>query len=384
MGNSPTFEFDTDMGMGMGGGLRFARPVSVIRADTPDEIGPAFAAIAAARAQGKWLAGMLSYELGYAFSARLAPLMPPRPDLPLMLFGVYDAPVAPLPEAAPAGPLPPLQPQISKADYLRAFDRVQAYIAAGDVYQINLTFPLAAPCTADPRALYARLRAVQPVGHGVLVQAEDFSLLSRSPELFFAIDAQGCATVRPMKGTVARGADAATDRAADRAAAEWLRTSEKNRAENLMIVDLLRNDLSRISKVGSVRVPALYQVETYATVHQMTSTVTAQLRQGVDFQTICEALFPCGSVTGAPKIRAMQIIAELEAGPRGAYCGAIGWIAPSGAMAFNVAIRTLLLRGGQAVLNVGGGVVHDSEGEAEWAEALSKAAFAAAPLPGCG
>jgi len=360
--------------------MRFARPLAVIRADTPEAIGPAFDAIAVARQQGKWLAGFLSYELGYAFSPRLAPLMPPRPELPFLLFGVYEAPVPPLPDATPCGPLPPLQPRISKAAYLRAFERVRDLIAAGDVYQINLTFPLTAPCHADPRALYARLKAVQPVGQGVLVQAGDFALLSRSPELFFAIDAEGRARVRPMKGTVARGPDAA----ADRAALEWLRASEKNRAENLMIVDLLRNDLSRIAEVGSVRVPALYQIETYATVHQMTSTVVAQLRPDIDFKTICEALFPCGSVTGAPKIRAMQIIAQLETEPRGAYCGAIGWIAPSGAMAFNVAIRTVLLRAGQALLSVGGGLVHDSEDEAEWAEALSKAAFVAAPLPGCG
>lgn len=181
-----------------------------------------------------------------------------------------------------------------------------------------------------------------------------------------------------MKGTVARGATPE----ADRAAADWLAGSEKNRAENLMIVDLLRNDLSRVARVGSVQVPRLFEVESYATVHQMTSTVTAELREDIDFATLSAALFPCGSVTGAPKIRAMQIIHELEAGPRGAYCGAIGWLAPSGAMEFNVAIRTILLRDGQAVLNVGGGVVHDSEATSEWEEALCKAAFVRAPLRG--
>jgi len=368
----PTFEFDRGPGEA---GARFAAPRAVIRADRPEEIADAFEAIAKARAAGQWLAGMLSYELGYAFSAKLSQLMPEVRALPLMLFGVYDAPQAPLPEAEPAAEAPQFTPAISPADYAAAFARVQDYIAAGDVYQINLTFPLRAACAADPRALYARLRRAQPVGHGVLLQAGDFAALSRSPELFFAIDRAGQAVVRPMKGTVARGATPE----ADRAAADWLAASEKNRAENLMIVDLLRNDLARIAEVGSVTVPKLFEIETYATVHQMTSTVTAQLRQGIDFAQICAALFPCGSVTGAPKIRAMQIIHEQETGPREAYCGAIGWIAPSGAMEFNVAIRTLLLRGGEAVLNVGGGVVHDSRGDEEWEEALCKAAFATRP-----
>lgn len=374
---SLSFEFDRGP---EGRAARFARPVSVIRAETPAEIGPAFAAIARARAAGKWLAGLLSYELGYAFSAKLAPLMPEAREMPLMLFGVYDAPEAPLPDVPPVALVPQFAPAITQADYLQAFARVQDYIAAGDVYQINLTFPLQARCDADPRALYARLKAVQPVGHGVLVEAGEFAILSRSPELFFAIDAAGRATVRPMKGTVARGATPA----ADVQAVDWLRRSEKNRAENLMIVDLLRNDLSRIAEIGSVKVPALYDIETYATVHQMTSTVTAQIRQGVDFEAICQALFPCGSITGAPKIRAMQIIRDLEPGQRGVYCGSIGWLAPTGGMAFNVAIRSLTLRQGLAVLNVGGGVVHDSEGAAEWAEALSKAAFVTAPPPMCG
>lgn len=372
MTDHPTFEFDRGPG---GNGARFAQPRAVIRADRPEEIARAFEAIATARAAGFWLAGMLSYELGYAFSAKLVGLMPSAGEVPLLLFGVYDAPQAPLPEAAPAPEAPRFEPAIAPETHAEAFARVQDYIAAGDVYQINLTFPLHAPCDADPRALYARLKRAQPVGHGCLLEAGEFALLSRSPELFFAIDAAGRAVVRPMKGTVARGATPE----ADRAAADWLAGSEKNRAENLMIVDLLRNDLGRIAEIGSVSVPKLFEIETYATVHQMTSIVTAQLRQGIDFAQICAALFPCGSITGAPKIRAMQIIHEVETGPRGAYCGAIGWIAPSGAMEFNVAIRTILLAGGRAVLNVGGGIVHDSRGPDEWEEALCKAAFVSAP-----
>lgn len=373
-----SFEFDRGPGSSLAGqGARFAQPKAVIRADQPHEIAAAFEAIERARARGQWLAGMMSYELGYAFSGKLAPLMPENRALPLMLFGVYDAPQAPLP-AAPATVAPGFAPAITRAAYEAAFARVKSYIAAGDVYQINLTFPLEAACTAEPRALYARLKAAQPVGYGCLVEAGEFALLSRSPELFFAVDAERRAEVRPMKGTVARGATPE----ADLAAANWLAGSEKNRAENLMIVDLLRNDLSRVAEVGSVRVPRLFEVESYATVHQMTSTVIAHLREGIEFEELSAALFPCGSVTGAPKIRAMQIIHELESRPRGAYCGAIGWMAPSGAMEFNVAIRTITLAGGRAVLNVGGGVVHDSEAASEWEEALCKAAFVTAPPRG--
>lgn len=375
MAGELSFEFDRGPG---GAGARFAAPRRVIRAEAPEELAAAFEAIERARADGLWLAGVFSYELGYCLTGRLAPLLPANRTLPLLLVGAYDAPGGPRPAVEPAAEVPAFTPAIAPAAYAAAFDRVQAYISAGDVYQINLTFPLHAPCATDPRALYARLQATQPVGHGCLVEAEDFALLSRSPELFFAVDARGRAEVRPMKGTVARGPTPE----ADRAAAEWLRGSEKNRAENLMIVDLLRNDLSRIAHPGTVKVPRLFEIESYATVHQMTSTITADLVENLDFARICAALFPCGSVTGAPKIRAMEIIRELETGPRGAYCGAIGWIAPSGAMAFNVAIRTLTLRDGQAVLNVGGGVVHDSRGPEEWEEALCKAAFVNAPLPG--
>ena len=375
MAEELSFEFDRGPSPG---GARFAAPRRVIRADRPEEVPAAFEAIERARADGFWLAGVLSYELGYLFSHRLADLMPRERAVPLILFGAYDAPAAPREAVADPVSTLPLNPLISQQDYEAAFARVQEYIAAGDVYQINLTFPLAGETTASPRELYAALRARQPVGHGCLVEAEDFALLSRSPELFFAVDAARRATVRPMKGTVARGATPE----ADAAAAAWLQASEKNRAENLMIVDLLRNDLSRIARPGSVRVPKLFEIETYATVHQMTSTVTADLVENLDFARICAALFPCGSVTGAPKIRAMQIIRELEAHPRGAYCGAIGWLAPSGAMEFNVAIRTLHLRAGRVTLNVGGGVVHDSRGPEEWEEALCKAAFATRPPRG--
>jgi para-aminobenzoate synthetase component 1 len=198
------------------------------------------------------------------------------------------------------------------------------------------------------------------------------ALLSRSPELFFRVDTNGLLQTRPMKGTQPRGVTLAEDEALR----AFLARDPKNRAENLMIVDLLRNDLSRVSEVGSVNVPDLFRVESFATLHQMTSLVQGQLVPGTGIDGILRALFPCGSITGAPKVRAMQIIRELEPHPRDAYCGAIGWAAPDGRAEFNVAIRTLMLQDGTATLNVGGGVVYDSTAASEYEEALWKARFA--------
>ena len=223
--------------------------------------------------------------------------------------------------------------------------------------------------------LYGALRRRQPVGYGAFLGLPEMPvLISRSPELFFATDAEGRIETRPMKGTAPR----ATNPAHDAALRMELHSSLKNRAENLMIVDLLRNDISRISTVGSVRVPELFAIESYATVHQMVSRVTGQLLPGTTPSALFRALFPCGSITGAPKIRAMEIIRDLEPDPRGAYCGAIGWLGPDGASAFNVAIRTLTLHDGGAVeIGVGGGIVADSTPAGEYEEALWKARFAA-------
>jgi para-aminobenzoate synthetase component 1 len=217
------------------------------------------------------------------------------------------------------------------------------------------------------------------VGHGALVSLPAATLLSRSPELFFALDGRGGIETRPMKGTAPRDPDPARDAALR----DGLGRDAKNRAENLMIVDLLRNDISRIARVGSVKVPELFAVESYATVHQMVSRITGRLLPGTPLSRIFAALFPCGSVTGAPKLRAMEIIRELEPGAREAYCGAIGWAAPDGRASFNVAIRTLALYpGGEAVLNVGGGLVADSTAADEYEEALWKARFADLTPPG--
>jgi para-aminobenzoate synthetase component I len=355
------------------GGTLFAAPRMVIRADNPLGIGPALLAIEAARAQGLWVAGYLSYELGHALTPKIAPLMPVERDCPLILMGVFDrprpAPALPDPTGVRVGPTKPLW---SRARYDTAIDAVRAYIAAGDCYQINLTFPMLAQVQGDPLAIYAALAARQPVGEGAFVDLGGPVVLSRSPELFFAVDAEGKIETRPMKGTAARSLDPAEDEGNARS----LPASEKNRAENLMIVDLLRNDLSRICLPGSVRVPKLFHVETYATVHQMISTVTGQLAPGVRLAEILRAIFPCGSITGAPKIRAMEIIAELEGVPRGVYCGAIGWMDPAGPMRFSVAIRSPVLEAPDRLrLNVGGGITHDSRAGSEWEEALCKAAF---------
>jgi para-aminobenzoate synthetase component 1 len=251
--------------------------------------------------------------------------------------------------------------------------RVMSYIGAGDCYQINLTFPMRTRLLQGGAfGLYGALRARQAVGRGAFVDLGLAPVLvSRSPELFIAVTAEGRIEARPMKGTAPRDPDPVVDAEL----AEELRASEKGQAENLMIVDLLRNDISRVAKVGSVKVPKLFAVESYATLHQMVSTVVGDLVEAPSMAGVMAALFPCGSITGAPKIRAMEIIREVEPFARGAYCGAIGWMAPDGAARFNVAIRTLSVTGDEIVLNVGGGVVQDSTATGEWEEALWKARY---------
>lgn len=352
----------------------------VIVARRAAEVQPALLRADAARRAGGWLAGYIAYEAGYALEPKLAPLMPARRSGPLVALGVYDAPrdagpaLTQTAEQAGLARLSRLRRGISRAAYDAAFARVAAYIAAGDCYQINLTFPLSARLEAGTAlGLYGALRDRQAVGYGMLCDlGVGPVVISRSPELFFRVE-DGVISARPMKGTAPRDADPARDAAL---AAE-LAASDKAQAENLMIVDLLRNDIARMSVVGSVKVPELFAVEPFATVHQMSSTVTGQLVAGADMAGLMGALFPCGSVTGAPKIRAMQIIAEVERRARGVYCGAMGWMAPDGDAAWNVAIRTLsLFPGGRVALNVGGGVVHDSTAGGEWDEALWKARYA--------
>jgi para-aminobenzoate synthetase / 4-amino-4-deoxychorismate lyase len=358
----------------------FRTPLGVIRAETPQEVAPALAALQVARSAGNYVAGYLSYELGYVLEPRLAPLLPKGRAVPLLWFGVFDAPVRIEGEAvrtafgawqtgrAYAGPL---QHEWDARAYRARFDRVRALIAAGDFYQANLTFRSRFAFAGDPFTLYHRLRGQSAARYGAYIDDGERQILSLSPELFFETSATGLITAKPMKGTAARGVDAISDVLAREALAE----STKNRAENLMIVDLLRNDLGRIAEIGSVSVSDLFEVETYPTLHQMVSTVSARLKPGLDVEALVRALFPCGSVTGAPKIHAMELIAELEQSPRGIYCGAIGHFAPDGSARFNVAIRTLTISGARGELGVGGAVVQDSEAESEYDEALLKARY---------
>ncbi|OIQ24822.1 MAG: aminodeoxychorismate synthase, component I [Alphaproteobacteria bacterium MedPE-SWcel] len=390
-----------------GAAALFAAPLRMIRADDPADVPGALAALDEARARGHWVAGYATYELGYVLEPRLMSRLPGGRRLPLLQFGVYAGPqAAPVlgPVFGPApGPVPApvsvpgpdqgpvhgrgqareawigaARPRWTEARYTEVFERVKSLIAAGDIYQANLTFPMDAPARGSAAALYGALAERQPVGHGALIEQEGLpSILSRSPELFFRTSAGGMIETRPMKGTQPRSDDPAED--ARRC--DFLRRDEKNRAENLMIVDLLRNDISRIAEVGSVEVPELFRVESYATVHQMVSKVRAQLVAGCGLAGIFGALFPCGSITGAPKIRAMEILQELEPWPRDLYCGTIGWAAPGGEACFNVAIRTVMLDREDAMFNVGGGVVWDSTAPSEYEEALWKARFAQGMTP---
>jgi para-aminobenzoate synthetase/4-amino-4-deoxychorismate lyase len=272
---------------------------------------------------------------------------------------------------AAAGPAPPITrleaghcAQTHEAKAREVLD----LIAAGDIYQANLTFPMRFRYEADPLALYAALRVLQPTAYGGVVAFDDTFVLSVSPELFLEVD-NGQATSRPMKGTAARSLDPKADAAAARA----LVADPKQRAENLMIVDLIRNDLARIAKPGSVRTPRLFTVESYPHLHTLTSTVTAELLPDLTLRERLAAVFPCGSIVGAPKIRAAQVLAGLETGARGVYTGAVGALAPNGDLKLNVAIRTVVLRDGAGVYGVGGGVVADSDPKAEYEEACLKA-----------
>jgi len=320
-------------------------------------------------------AGFLAYEAGAAIDPALAAAG--GRTTPLGWFGLFDGyeevdAAAWLPDPRGGWIGAPRPQEIDRAGYDAAIGRVLDWIAAGDIYQANLSFRATAPIAGDPFALYAQLRGRSAAGYGAVVDTGDDLLLSLSPELFFAVEGDRV-TARPMKGTARRAADGA----ADAVAAAALAGDPKQRAENLMIVDLIRNDLSRVAVPGSVAVPALFAVETYPTVHQMTSAVTATLAPGRDAVDVLAAAFPCGSITGAPKRRATEVIAAVEPDPRGPYTGAIGRVDADGDAAFNVAIRTLLIRGGgeYATIGLGSGVVADSDPAAEWDECLAKAAF---------
>ncbi|MDV3458552.1 aminodeoxychorismate synthase component I [Sphingomonas sp. HF-S4] len=362
-----------------GGGARlFHAPQGVVRADTPEDVQRAFAQMRLWFDHGFHLAGFCSYEAAPGIEPHAAAR---RGEGPCMWFGIFPRvervdveSLLPDPAGAWAGTP---APRITAAAYRSQFERVAEYIAAGDIYQANLTFRADVPFAGHPAALYALIRRRAAAGHSALVFTGSQWVLSFSPELFFDYneDKDGI-TVRPMKGTAPRGATPGEDDAI----AAALAADPKQRAENLMIVDLMRNDLARLARPGTVKVPALFEVERYPTVHQMVSTVTAYPGGESGPIDVLEGLFTCGSVTGAPKLRAMQVIAEIEHGPRGVYTGAIGAIGADGDAHFNVAIRTLTIDQGatSAVLGLGSGVVADSDPEQEWQECLAKGAFVAA------
>jgi aminodeoxychorismate synthase component I len=347
-----------------GGGF-FAEPVSRIEACEPAEVAAALAAMQDWLAKGYHLAGYFSYELGYALEPKLLPLMPADRRVPLLWFGVYPGP-RPTPDHSGRAYAGPISWEWDEAAYAERFAKVAAYIRAGDIYQANLSMRGRFPVVGDPLGLYYTIGSQR---HGAYLDDGERQILSFSPELFFDLDRHGHIVTKPMKGTAKRGADQVSDHAA-RAA---LAASAKDRAENLMIVDLLRNDLSRIG--DRVKVADLFAIESYPTLHQMVSTVTAHLRKDSGIEAIVRGIFPSGSITGAPKIRAMEIIRELEVSPRGVYCGSIGHFAPDGSARFNVAIRTLTIAEGSGELGVGGAVVADSQCAAEYAECLLKARY---------
>jgi para-aminobenzoate synthetase/4-amino-4-deoxychorismate lyase len=383
----------------------FTSPLRTSTAYTPSEVAQLFQELENARAEGLTAAGFFSYECGSCFEPR-AGQVPPAPGEPLAWFGIYersypfDHAAGRFPEGEPPEltalrgekQSPPAAEEsaveaklaASPDGYARSIESIHEWIRAGDVYQLNFTVPFSIGVREPRAALYQRLRQRQPVAYGAFLHWKPGRrILSFSPELLFRLDerpaAEGGAhhiVTRPMKGTAPRGRTSAEDRAQ----ADWLQSDQKNRAENLMIVDLLRNDLGRLAKFGSVRVENLFAVERHPTLWQMTSTVTADLRPEADLAAVFRALFPCGSITGAPKVRAMQLIAELEARPRGVYTGSIGYIAP-GCAEFNVAIRTLDFNGTQGTMGVGSGIVIDSSAADEYAECLLKASFLTQPAP---
>jgi para-aminobenzoate synthetase / 4-amino-4-deoxychorismate lyase len=356
--------------------LTLTAPVRVIATGEWAGVRPALQEAVRAAGAGAIVVGFVAYEAAPAFDPALQVVRPSGPA-PLAWFGVFDpggTGAAPAPGYAP---LPGTQwtPDSTRAEYDTAIDTIRAAIAAGDVYQVNHTLRFAARPDTTPFQLYAALAGARHGRYHALIETPAWAIVSASPELFIDLR-DGVVTTRPMKGTARRGRWLEEDAAAARALGE----SAKDRAENLMIVDLLRNDLGRVARFGTVHVASMYDVERYPTVLQLTSTITAQLRADCSIDDVFAAMFPCGSVTGAPKIAAMQHIARLERSPRGPYCGAIGVLRPDGSATFSVAIRTILVDRltGDAVYGAGGGITWDSASAAEYDEVIAKAALLAA------
>lgn len=360
--------------------LELVAPVATLTADRADGLPALLTGVEDAASAGYLVAGYVAYEAAAAFQL---PVRPGAGRAPLAWFGLFRAADAIRHDRIPASwsaPRPGLDwhPSITQADYEAAVARLREHIAEGNAYQLNYTFRMRTPCSGDPRTIFAALAGAQGGAWSAFVDTGEVAICSASPELFFQRDGRRLVT-RPMKGTAPRGRWPAED--ATRA--HELTASAKNRAENVMIVDLMRNDLGRISRPGSVAVTALFEAERYPAQWQMTSTVEADLVEGAGLPAIFDALFPAGSVTGAPKIRSMEILAGVEDSPRGLYCGAIGLVSPGERAHFNVAIRTVTVdrRAGTAEFGVGSGIVWDSEAAAEFEECRVKAAILTTPEP---
>jgi para-aminobenzoate synthetase / 4-amino-4-deoxychorismate lyase len=356
--------------------LVFPSAHRILVAHRPREVAGVLEEVERATAEGDWAFGYVGYEAAPAFDVALA-VVPPAPgDPPLAWFGLAAAPARGPCVAGPAGARERVRwvPDWTDAEHAQAVAQVREHIAAGETFQCNLTDRMRATVGGRPLDLYAGLALAQRGAYNACLDIGRHVIASASPELFFEWSGDRIRT-RPMKGTAARG----RDRVDDAARARQLRASPKERAENVMIVDLLRNDLAKVAVAGTVDVAELLTLERYPTVWQLTSQITARVSPGRGLVDVFAALFPCGSVTGAPKVRTMRLIADLESCSRGVYCGAVGFVAPrtNGVRArFSVAIRTVVAdrRSGQAVYGAGGGITWDSDPVAERAELLAKAA----------
>ena len=354
-------------------GLRhlFTKPIKELKTRDIDQVEALLKEVETYQEAGFYAVGYVSYEAAPAFEKKLAVHPAPLMGEYLLYFTIHqEVETLPFPEDYEAVDLPAnWKEEVEAPAYQEAIKTIHHHIRQGDTYQVNYTVQLSQELKADPLAIYNRLVVEQKAHYNAFIQHDDVAILSISPELFFEQDDR-LLTTRPMKGTTRRGLTNQTDLQE----AAWLEADPKNRAENMMIVDLLRNDMNRISEIGSEQVTHLCQVEQYSTVWQMTSTIESRLRPEVDLVQTFQALFPCGSITGAPKISTMEIIQQIEVAPRGVYCGTIGILLPKGKRIFNVAIRTLQMQGKQAIYGVGGGITWDSKWESEYQETKQKSA----------
>ena len=349
----------------------FTKPIKELKTTNLDQVEALLREVEAYQEQGFYAVGYVSYEAAPAFEKKFAVHPAPLMGEYLLYFTIHEeVETLPFPEDYEAVDLPAnWKEEVEAPVYQEAIKTIHHHIRQGDTYQVNYTVQLSQELEADPLAIYNRLVVEQKAHYNAFIQHDDVSILSISPELFFEQDDR-LLTTRPMKGTTRRG----LTNQEDLQESAWLKADPKNRAENMMIVDLLRNDMNRISEIGSEQVTRLCQVEQYSTVWQMTSTIESRLRPEVDLVQTFRALFPCGSITGAPKISTMEIIHKTEKAPRGVYCGTIGILLPKGKRIFNVAIRTLQMQGNQAIYGVGGGITWDSKWESEYQETKQKSA----------